>query len=321
MPDLGGPRRAAHLQRRPAGRRRRSSSSDSNPTSRRSCERRDDRRSRRPSSRYGGEHAIRTEDLGVRYDLRFNKKTTIRQSLGQMLGRGTGAGLLGAPPRLAPGRPRRVARRHRAERRRQEHAPPGPRRDHPPVRGRRRRPRPRLGTADARRRLRPRSSPGRDNILLGGAFLGLDDCGHARAAAIDRRVRRPRRLHRRPAQDLLVGDARAARVRDRDVGRPGHPAARRSPRHGRRDVPREVEGPGHRDRQGRQGRRARHPRHELGHRVLQPGDPHRERPDGHGGRTGRRRRDPPRAHRGAAKAAKAAAAKAAGLDPRIVAKR
>lgn len=34
------------------------------------------------------DHAIAAADLGVRYDLRFTKKTTIRSSVGQMLGRG-----------------------------------------------------------------------------------------------------------------------------------------------------------------------------------------------------------------------------------------
>jgi ABC-type polysaccharide/polyol phosphate transport system ATPase subunit len=33
-------------------------------------------------------YAIRAADLGVRYDLRFTRKTTIRSSIGQMLGRG-----------------------------------------------------------------------------------------------------------------------------------------------------------------------------------------------------------------------------------------
>jgi len=33
-------------------------------------------------------YAIAAQDLGVRYDLRFTKKTTIRSSVGQMLGRG-----------------------------------------------------------------------------------------------------------------------------------------------------------------------------------------------------------------------------------------
>jgi ABC-type polysaccharide/polyol phosphate transport system ATPase subunit len=41
-----------------------------------------------PFVRHGGEHAIRAEDLGVRYDLRFTKKTTIRRSIGDLLGRG-----------------------------------------------------------------------------------------------------------------------------------------------------------------------------------------------------------------------------------------
>ncbi|MEO8438204.1 MAG: ABC transporter ATP-binding protein [Chloroflexota bacterium] len=34
------------------------------------------------------DHAINATDLGVRYDLRFTKKTTVRNSIGQMLGRG-----------------------------------------------------------------------------------------------------------------------------------------------------------------------------------------------------------------------------------------
>jgi ABC-type polysaccharide/polyol phosphate transport system ATPase subunit len=41
-----------------------------------------------PLVQTGGEHAIRAENLGVRYDLRFNRKTTIHRSLGQILGRG-----------------------------------------------------------------------------------------------------------------------------------------------------------------------------------------------------------------------------------------
>ena len=34
------------------------------------------------------DYAIGAADLGVRYDLRFTKKTTIRSSIAQMLGRG-----------------------------------------------------------------------------------------------------------------------------------------------------------------------------------------------------------------------------------------
>ena len=84
-------------------------------------------------------NAINAADLGVSYDLRFTRKTTIRNSLGQMLGRGRLAEVLGAAP-CRPARPaRRVAGGHRPQRRRQEHAPPGPGRDHQAVGGRRRR--------------------------------------------------------------------------------------------------------------------------------------------------------------------------------------
>ena len=77
----------------------RSSSSASSRASPRSCD--DDRRRPtpeptvpdRPSApppryRRTGEPAITAEDLGVSYDLRFTRKTTIRRSFGQMFGRG-----------------------------------------------------------------------------------------------------------------------------------------------------------------------------------------------------------------------------------------
>jgi ABC-type polysaccharide/polyol phosphate transport system ATPase subunit len=41
-----------------------------------------------PTYEASADHAIRATDLGVCYDLRFTKKTTIRSSVGQMLGRG-----------------------------------------------------------------------------------------------------------------------------------------------------------------------------------------------------------------------------------------
>jgi hypothetical protein len=44
------------------------------------------RRPRRPITL--PDYAIATADLGVRYDLRFTKKTTVRSSISQMLGRG-----------------------------------------------------------------------------------------------------------------------------------------------------------------------------------------------------------------------------------------
>ena len=149
--------------------------------------------------------------------------------------------VLGAARRHLPARPRRVARGHRPERRRQEHAAPGARRDHHAVGGRGRRRRPDLEPADPRRRLRP--GPDRPRQHPAGRRVH----GHrARRDAAHhtghRRVRRHRPVHRRADQDLLVGHARAARLRDRDLGRPRHPAARRGPRDRRRGVPGEVQG-------------------------------------------------------------------------------
>ncbi len=42
-----------------------------------------------PSVPRGADFAIRADDLGVQYDLRFTRKTKLSRSLGQMLGRGT----------------------------------------------------------------------------------------------------------------------------------------------------------------------------------------------------------------------------------------
>ena len=43
---------------------------------------------RPPKIRPTADYAITAADLGVRYDLRFTRKTTIRSSIAQMLGRG-----------------------------------------------------------------------------------------------------------------------------------------------------------------------------------------------------------------------------------------
>ena len=43
---------------------------------------------RPPRMDRGADNAITATDLGVRYDLRFTKKTTVRNSIGQLLGRG-----------------------------------------------------------------------------------------------------------------------------------------------------------------------------------------------------------------------------------------
>ena len=157
-----------------------------------------------PPPRQTGEPAIIAEDLGVRYDLRFTRKTTIRASLGQMLGRGSG-GVLGAPARVAAAPPRRIA--HRSEWRRQVDAPPGPRGDHPAVAGLGRRPRARVRSAHVGRRVRPgpdrpRQHPARRRVPRPRRR------GHPCAHARDHRIRRARRVHRRADQDLLLGHAR-----------------------------------------------------------------------------------------------------------------
>ena len=128
---------------------------------------------------------------------------------------------------------------------------------------------------------------GIENILLARRVPRPRRQAGPGAAPRHRRLRRPRSVHRRADQDLLVGHARPARLRDRDLGRPGHPAARRGARHRRRRLPGEVEAARDRAREGRQGDRARDPRHELGDGVLQPGAAARE---GQHHRRGRARR-------------------------------
>ena len=132
-PRLGGAVPAPRRERRAASASARSSSSASSRRTRRSSDRWPSR-PRRPVSA-ASPHAIDALDLGVRYSLRFTKKTTLRQSLGQMFSRDIGRAVLGAPERVVRPRARRVARGHRAQRRRQIHAPAGPGRDHPAVRG------------------------------------------------------------------------------------------------------------------------------------------------------------------------------------------
>ena len=78
-------------------------------------------------------HAIDAMDIGVRYSLRFTKKTTLRQSLGQMLSRDTAEpfwALRNVSFSLVRGE---SLGGHRAQRRRQVDPAPGPRRDHPAV--------------------------------------------------------------------------------------------------------------------------------------------------------------------------------------------
>ena len=135
----------------------RSSSSGSSRRSRRSCERTTCPAGSSCPRSPAHPMAIEVADLGVRYSLRFTKKTTVRTSFQNMLQRREGPEpLLGPPTRELPGAARRMPRGDRPERRRQEHPPPGPGRDPHPERGADRRPRPDLEPPHPRRRVRPR---------------------------------------------------------------------------------------------------------------------------------------------------------------------
>ena len=114
---------------------------------------------------------------------------------------------------------------------------------------------------------------GIDNIRLAGAFMGMRPPRGRGAAGGDRRVRGAGRVHRRADQDVLVGHARAARVRDRDLG--GARTSCCSTRCSPRATPRSARSPSSgslRARRRREGDRPRDPRHELGPGVLHPGD-------------------------------------------------
>ena len=127
-----------------------------------------------PFVRSSIDHAIRVDDLGVRYDLRFNKKTTIRRSLGQMLGRGEGQqfwALRHVSLRLLHGESLAVIGPNGAGKSTLLQVLAGIIR-------------PSEGAVDVRGHVSglltlgagfDRELSGRDNILLGGAFLGLDD--------------------------------------------------------------------------------------------------------------------------------------------------
>ena len=166
-----------------------------------------------------GPIAIDARDIGVRYSLRFTRKTTMRTTFTNLFRPRSGRDdVLGAARRLLPPRPGRVAGGHRTERRRQEHAPPGPGRDHHAVDGRGRGRRPRLQPADARGRLRPGAERPRQHPA-GRRLPRAWQRRRSNARCRDHRVRRSRPVHRRAAPDLLVGHARPARLRDRDLGR------------------------------------------------------------------------------------------------------
>lgn len=127
-----------------------------------------------PITRATGPHAIAADDLGVRYDLRFTRKTTLRRSLGQMFGRGGREqfwALRHVSLRLVHGESLAVIGPNGAGKSTLLQVLAGIIR-------------PSEGSVDVRGHVSglltlgagfDKELSGRDNILLGGAFLGLED--------------------------------------------------------------------------------------------------------------------------------------------------
>ncbi len=125
-------------------------------------------------SRADAEYAIGVDGLGVRYDLRFNRKTTIRRSVGQLLGRGPQRhfwALRDVSLRVMHGESLAIIGPNGAGKSTLLQVLAGIIR-------------PSEGAVDVRGHVSglltlgagfDRELSGRDNILLGGAFLGLDD--------------------------------------------------------------------------------------------------------------------------------------------------
>ena len=138
---------------------------------------------------------------------------------------------------------------------------------------------------------------GRDNILLGGAFLGLDDAvthellpSIIEYAELGEFIDAPLRTYSSGMRARL-GFAIATSV-DPDILLLDEVLATGDANFRAKSKARVIDIVG-----GGEGGRPGDPRHELGDRVLQPGDPDRARRAGHGGRAGRRRRAPPGPHR------------------------
>ena len=127
-----------------------------------------------PTYQGGAEYAIRADDLGVQYDLRFTRKTKLSRSLGQMLGRGSHEkfwALRNVSLRLLQGESLAVIGPNGAGKSTLLQVLAGIIR-------------PSEGSVDVHGHVSglltlgagfDQELSGRDNILLGGAFLGLDD--------------------------------------------------------------------------------------------------------------------------------------------------
>ena len=175
----------------------------------------------------------------ARRQCRRRARRVLRDRRAQRLGQVDAAEVPGRDLRRRPRRdlPRRPAVRVHRARRRLQHGPAGARqRDH---------------QRDDARAQPARGAPAR---------------GHRR------RLRRARPVRRPQAQELLVRDARAARVRGDDPGRRRHPADRRGARRRRRRVPAEVLRRVRAHPRGGQDDPARHPRHGRRAPLLRPRD-------------------------------------------------
>ena len=135
---LDGASSSWSARRSSSSRSRRCCSSGSSRRSRRSCD--GDRRREPPGERDARPSRSRSTSWASSYSLRFTKKTTLRQSFSRACSARERAGdfwaLRDVSFQLVHGE---SLARHRPERRRQEHAPPGAGRDHHAVGGRGRR--------------------------------------------------------------------------------------------------------------------------------------------------------------------------------------